>query len=561
MKHVLTAFLSAALCLNAISADNIFPNGNFEQFDGNLPVNWHGSSWNNDYCKATWNSVSPGRNGTGKAFRINTSNYMTAMNFAAPAIRVKGGTTYLFKGHYRFAGERFDINGQILDDKGNVVSTWTQRLPSTQNEWIAFFDEIKIPAAGSSIIFDLNKKQTGEFLEIDDFSLREGCFYDYASEFVPQISKPDETFPIFCWVPPYDYVSFGQSREIYKNPRAYAEYAYANNTVWGDTRFGQKRIVYANEVTPELNTKSDTVYTIHGGDEPSTDQFPSLVKQRDELKAIAPNLNYSNNLLPVYGFKDFTVYEKYLENYFSQLKPKIATYDHYAFPSNDHNYIWKDYFPNLALFRKVAKKHDADYGIIVQLIGFGGCRPATEGDMNFQAYTALAFGCKALGWFTFFEPIGEYDNWNDATINTKGNRTYHYSMMRRINAEILALGKTLLKLNNIGVYFNRDVPEFCQSLHEATLLEGINNGDALVGEFVNPKTKQKYVMIVNRSFTKSAKLGVVFKSEVKSIIQISPITGELEKPQAIERGWFNLSDGEVEIDLGPGQGKLYLINK
>ena len=68
-------------------------------------------------------------------------------------------------------------------------------------------------------------------------------------------------------------------------------------------------------------------------------------------------------------------------------------------------------------------------------------------------------------------------------------------------------------------------------------------------------------MIVNRSFTKSAKLGVVFKSEVKSIIQISPITGELEKPQAIERGWFNLSDGEVEIDLGPGQGKLYLINK
>jgi hypothetical protein len=557
-------YLSAIIGLTAnvlLAGNNLFPNGDFEQFDGNLPREWQGKSWNNEYCKATWNSVSPGRGGAGKAFRINTSTYMTAMDFTAPEIAVESGAVYLFKGYYRFGGRRFDINAKILDAENKTVGRWTQWLPSSQNEWIAFFDEIQIPPTGKKIVFSIKKKQTSEFLELDDFSLRKGTFYDYADEFKPRLTEPGETFPIFCWVAPRQYRSFGAVvGKIYKSPRAYAEYAYANNTIWGDPRFGQKRIIHISELTPELNEESETIFSIHGGDEPRPYKFPTLVKQQEKLKKIAPKLKYTNNLLPVYGFKDFTVYEKYLEDYFSLIKPKISTYDHYAFPANDPNYIWKDYFPNLAIFRKVAKKYNSDYGIIVQLTGFGGCRPATEGDMNFQAYTALAFGCKELGWFTFFEPVGEYDNWHEAVIDTKGNRTYHYAMMRRINAEVLELGKTLLKLDNTGVYFNQDLPRFCQGIKDAGMIERIGGGKALAGEFVNPESGKKYLMIVNRSFTKPAELEVVFRDKVKTLTPVSPLDGKLEETQVIDRGWFNLFDGKIKIKLGVGKGKLYLVN-
>ena len=557
------SYLSIIIGLAAntlFASENLFPNGNLEQIDGNLPRGWSGRSWNNEFVKASWNMVS-GRDGSGKAFRINPSLSMAAMTFTLPFIVVKANTTYLFKGYYRSEAKKCDINAKILNADKKIIGRWTQRLPSTQGEWLAFFDEIVIPAQGEYIQFEIIKKHSAEMVELDDFSLRAGNIDDYLDEFKTPVTSETPVFPIFAWVPPRDYRSWdknGNTRNIYKSPRAYAEYAYANHTVWGDPKFGTKRIINAAAVKPEDNN-DPMVYSIHGGDEPREAKFPALVKQRDELKKIAPNLHYSNNLLPVYGFADYREYENYLEKYFSLLKPEMATYDLYAFQSDDPAYCAPDYFPNLEIFRKIAKKYHADYGVFMQLLGFGGNRPVSENEIRFQVFTSLAYGYKSLGWFTFCEPIGEYDDWKDAAIDTKGNRTYHYSMIRRINAQVLQLGKTLLALNSTGIYFNHSVPFLCQSLKESSLVKSIKNGDGLAGEFVNPKTKELYVMIVNRSFLADAKLEIKFADQVKSIAPVSPLTGKLETPLKIDHSWFNFFGEAIDLDLKAGEGRLFKL--
>lgn len=536
----------------AAGSENLFPNGGLEKFTGDTPEHWSIRSWNNEYVQASWGETT-GRDQHGKAFAFHAGSPMMAVFATLPRVEVSGGGHYVFKGYYRSLGARkVDVKADFLDAGGKVIGSWMQRLPDTGNRWIAFFDELTPPEKCAAIQFSIEKKHTGGRVEFDDFSLRRGSLRDFASEFKPVVAGDDpDVFPIFSWVPPQDYVSFpSDTRNIYNSDRAHAEYAYCNHTVWGDPAFGVKKIIYADHVTPEMND-DPMIFNVHGGDEPRAEKFPELIKQRARVRNIAPGLDYSNNLLPVYGFGNFAEYEEYLEEYFSSLKPKSATYDHYAF-FDDGSFL-EDYFPNLEVFRRVAKKHHADYGIIVQLLGFGGCRSCDEGEMRFQAYSALAYGCKVLGWFTFFEPVGEYDDWHDATIDTAGRRTRHYALLREINGEVLQLGKTLLKLEHRNAYFNSAVPRFGHALDQAEYVKSVDGGDAVIGEFIHPENGKKFVMVMNRSWEKPATLHVTF-SEATRAAEISARNGETGEMTA-------LPEKKLTVNLKPGEGKLFQIKE
>lgn len=495
-------FSLAAFC--GAAEPNLFPNGDFERFDGNLPEGWSVRSWNNEYVKSSWGQAK-GRSG-GTAFRMERSSPMAANTFTLRDIAVEPETVYTFKGYYRSTARKFDMEFHWLDADGKKVDMHKLRAPASQDEWILFFDELRTPPKTVALRVLLIKKHTGEPVEVDDFSLRKGGIRQFAAEFMPQIHAPGPNiFPIFGWVPPTD--AYAKRRKNYQPDRIHAEYACANFTAWGNPEFGvMRRLSPKNELTPEMD-RDPMIFCLHGGDEPMDARFPELVQLRDEARKTIPSVPFFNNLLPVYGFSGFEEYERHLENYFSMLKPKIVTYDHYAF-FRDGTFL-EDYFPNLALFRRAAMRHGSDFGLIAQLTGFGPCRAASEGELRFQAFTSLAFGAKIHGWFTFLEPIGQFDDWHDAVIDTEGYRTAHYAMVRRLNGEILQLGRTLLECRNTGVFFNSDTPRFCESLTNARLVKRVSGGAAVVGEFRH-RDGRDFVMIVNRNYSAPAELEIEF---------------------------------------------------
>lgn len=516
--------LLAALC--GATEPNLFPNGDFERFDGNLPEGWSVRAWNNEYVKSSWGPAE-GRNG-GKAFRLERSTPMVANTFTLRDIVVEPGATYTFKGYYRSTARRFGLEFCWLDAEGKKAGVHKLRGPETQGEWMMFFDELKAPDNAAALRVILSKKHTGEAVDLDDFSLRKGGVRQFAAEFMPQIHAPGPgVFPIFGWVPPTD--SYARRRRNYQPDRIQAEYAYANFTAWGDPAFGvMRRLNLKTAFTPEMD-RDPMTFCLHGGDEPRAERFPKLVRQRDEARKVIPSIPFFNNLLPVYGFGNFEEYEKYLEEYFSMLKPKIVTYDYYAF-FRDGTFL-EDYFPNLAVFRRAAMKHGSDFGMIAQLTGFGPCRAVSEGELRFQAFTSLAFGAKIHGWFTFLEPIGQFDDWHDAVIDTEGNRTSRYAMIRRLNGEILQLGRTLLECRNTGVFFNSDVPRFCEPLAKARLVKRVSGGAAVVGEFLH-RDGRELVMIVNRDYSAPAKLEIEFTGGQVRQVNLGPGDGKcLEVPK------------------------------
>ena len=140
------------------------------------------------------------------------------------------------------------------------------------------------------------------------------------------------------------------------------------------------------------------------------------------------------------------------------------------------------------------------------MAAFLGVRGASEAELRWQAFTTLAYGSKALGWFTYLTQI-EYgnNNWRDAVINRDGSRTRHYTMLKQLNGEILNWGPTLLGLTSTGVYHTEPLPLRTYPISESALVESVTGGEALIGEFED-KDGRRYLMVVNRDYENAATL-------------------------------------------------------
>jgi len=63
---------------------------------------------------------------------------------------------------------------------------------------------------------------------------------------------------------------------------------------------------------------------------------------------------------------------------------------------------------------------------------FCSCCPIPRTALRWQAFTTLAYGARALGWFCYLTEVnyGPWTNWEDMVINRDGTRTRHYAMLR-----------------------------------------------------------------------------------------------------------------------------------
>ncbi|HEX8523889.1 MAG TPA: hypothetical protein VF669_16665 [Tepidisphaeraceae bacterium] len=181
-------------------------------------------------------------------------------------------------------------------------------------------------------------------------------------------------------------------------------------------------------------------------DEPGAGAFPGLGEVVAYLKEKDPTHPGYINLLPTYA-RDFNAlgtktYEEYVRQYAQIVKPFAISYDHYHFTNHGDR---SDFFENLDTVRKVALEHKIPFWNIVLCTQHGDYRNLTEPELRYEAMQTLAYGGKGVLWFTYWSPEG-YDAttvWAHAMINKDGSRDPHYDMIKRVNAEVLALAKQL----------------------------------------------------------------------------------------------------------------------
>jgi len=570
---------------------NLFPNPNFDKFEpapdfeGELPTGWSVNIWNQPAVKEKIHSLEPGWDGKGSCIEIEATTPIAYTTLTSPAVIVSANQDYLFKGNYASTCQGVTRNQRWIDAEGVVLSgNWLDAdknsikkfkfsivLPETQDRWIEFYQEVRSPEAAQELQIVITRRWVGGRLRFDDFSLRKGKIRDYVEEFSIRQVPDEEFFPIYAILPP-------SRRQMEKGSNIdsdlhHSQYALANFNLgrreglrrkpgFGVKYFLEGGLRNDDSALAALD-KDPMFWWVFGGDEPHTDAFPGLAKDHERIRRLVPSKPFWMNLLPTYGFASLEEYDKHIKAYIETVKPTMLTYDHYCMVGSDPHINAKswyspnkkgDYFPNLEIVRKHALESNIDFGVIVSVGTFAGVRGASEAELRWQAYTTLAYGARSLGWFTYVteSSYGNWTNWEDMVINRDGTRTRHYSMLKYLNGEVLAWGRTLLQLQSTGAYHTEPLPPMTRSIKESRLVESISGGLCLVGEFKSQKDGRKYMMLVNKDFIEPKTFQLKFRKSPDTLLEVSKQTGQKQAALGYSR-----STGELEIEFAAGDGRLF----
>jgi hypothetical protein len=376
---------------------------------------------------------------------------------------------------------------------------------------------------------------------------------------------PDEDFfPLFAWLAPSS--RYEEPGTHMDSDLQHSQYALAHFNIGYKPGFGVKYqgSVPSDDAELVALDQDPQLWWFHGGDEPGDGAFPELGKINERVKRLAPSKPFWVNLLPTYGFASLEEYDRYIKNYIDTVKPTIFTYDHYCLVGPDPRVnaaSWYspnragDYFPNLEIVRKRAVEAGIDFGVILSVGTFGGVRGASDAELRWQAFTTLAYGSKALGWFCYLTEVnyGNWTNWEDMVINRDGTRTRHYAMLKYLNGEVLAWGPMLRRLESTGVYHTAPLPPRTHPIRQSRLVESLRGGLALIGEFRH-RDGHSYVMVVNRDFINPVTLEVKFRQAPGKLLQISRRNGRKQATPGYSR-----KTGELTVQLAAGDAELYRL--
>lgn len=179
-------------------------------------------------------------------------------------------------------------------------------------------------------------------------------------------------------------------------------------------------------------------------------------------------------------------------------------------------------------------------------IGEGVVYPAaTEAGMKLQQYSNLAYGAQGLQYFTYWPPAPGDMEFHDAPFTPKGETTFVFDRLRRVNAELRARAFVFVGADARGVWHTGEtIPFLTRRLAPGDLPDGVSSltveGGAVVSHLVNGGTS--YLMVVNRELERTISLKVAL---AKGVVRIRE-DGSAQ-PAAAHASEYLLEPGEVEI--------------
>lgn len=282
------------------------------------------------------------------------------------------------------------------------------------------------------------------------------------------------------------------------------------------------------------------------GDEPSASCFEILGGVFDYLAAKSPDHIAYINLLPIYASPEQfgkATYEQHVNQFIHQVKPKLFSFDHYPLGNPGEK---SDYFQNLELIRAEALAADIPFASVILATPHDGYRDPNESEIHWQINTALAYGAKGIFYYTY----GLYDSgYRNGIVDANGNKTAKYFIAQRVNAGVMKLAPTLMKLKSTAVYHADPLPSGTVGLPLTAEVIGIQGGQLVIGEFVSD-AGDRYIMLVNRDIRQSATLTLTFRGR-REIFEVSRVTGA-ESPVTVTQDVNTL----WQSSFAAGEGKL-----
>ena len=280
----------------------------------------------------------------------------------------------------------------------------------------------------------------------------------------------------------------------------------------------------------------DAIHSIYLSDEPKTCDFPILKVWTDAIKEhkVLPYINIFSDHISKDIIPD---YDEYLNQYIENCELPYFSYHFYPFKmvkvidggvtKVERVFYSKAFYSGLETIRDKSHAVGIPFWNVILSIAHLGYDETTEETLALQVYSALAYGSKGIGYFTFY--TADKGNYRHGAIDRFGHHTKTWDLIRNINLQIHALMPVYKNLKSVNVFHSETVPRSGYAGDIAVYVDSVrafsaisDNSPLLVGEFENIIDGKPYAIVVNKHLEHTTVIKFKFKGyESKKVIVVS----------------------------------------
>lgn len=311
---------------------------------------------------------------------------------------------------------------------------------------------------------------------------------------------------------------------------------------------------------------------VYVADEPGTPYFKPTDGQVRDVATLAPifqglrdlEVVGYGNMHPVWDEMDYEKYNQMLDEYCSTCNPYYLSFDSYVW---DQGRTKEGYFYNMDVIRECADKYNIPFWCYIQAGGqFNDAKNyfdsaelyPTEGQMNWNVSTALAYGVKGIQYFPIMQPIHfayadstDFDFQRNGLIGAWGNKTQWWHYAKNINQHISVVDNVLMNSVNKGIIASGEKAK--EDLKDTkALMQGTSwrelksvQGNALIGCFNYQGKTALYVVNYEETYAQEIILNLQETYNI-SVTQNTDIS--------------NINTQKLVLDLQPGEGALIVFD-
>ena len=304
---------------------------------------------------------------------------------------------------------------------------------------------------------------------------------------------------------------------------------------------------YRNNVKQVVDDfgRHPAVYGFLIGDEPNREHMENVIpKVFDILYEEAPDLHHYLNLLPYWGEKDESFFQKFniqkrdeyieiISNMVKQAQCRSVSYDYYGQCCYFDREYYKDIvFHNLRMYGQIAQENQIELFSCPLSVGHMSTRIPNEDEIRWQISIMAAHGVTGFFWFFLYQ--GNYSSdFRGAPYDEYGEQTETYNFLKR---QIRTFMDNHVKI--LSKY------KFLWAKHLNKCYGGIEEfeGDT---ELISVKTEINHAPLIISKFV----------NEEETLYAIT--NNSVEAPTYVEIKWGGKwGDGKIKWWIAPGQMRL-----
>lgn len=372
-----------------------------------------------------------------------------------------------------------------------------------------------------------------------------------------QASEPPAEIPVLAWIgPPAEQTTPERYRELAEAGFTVSFSGFPNVEAMAHAlevaqAAGVKLLISCPELRrdPEITVRRLMKHPATAGyylrDEPNAADFKGLGDWVHRIRAVDDTRPCYVNLFPTYASSEqlgTATYREHVERFVAEVPVQIISFDHYPIVGDR---LRSDWYENLEIIAAAARGAGKPFWAFALAVAHDPYPVATVDGLRLQVFSNLAYGARAIQYFTYWTPVSTQWNFHRAPIETDGMRTEVYDRVRQVNRELRALAPVFAGAKVVEVAHAGDaLPRGTRSYQPVPPVVELDTGGkgAVVARLRDGA--HEYLAVVNRELREPMELKLRFAQPAR--VRVLDAQGASRQLEAGEFG-ASVTPGDIRV--------------